>query len=404
LLPAVLLLVLPTTASIDLPWLLFGTTLGLDETIWWLVGMSVLLWILAASLLRPLQDPFANNRLISFFLLTLAGSLGIFLTTGLVDFFVFSTLMGYSFYGLLISAGGDAARRGGRGYLGLLILADLALLEAILIAATTTGDLAFDSVHVEMAMSGSMDLYLLMVLVGFTLKAGVWPLHFWLPLIFRSSQPAVALLLPVVPIAFAMFGVVRWLPLGEITSTGPGLVIQAIGVAAMLYAVIFYVIGSGLKKVRLQILLVHAIILVTGLFFTAIGVGLTDPAAWKRSEIWVLSIIASLVFGIAVLIAANGWIQAKQHSPTASADQLEDSDQWLERLYSIIAAWIWKAGSNTLPGWRAWWLTKMSRLWLFIYALQSVLSASERTLQRWNFAITLFLLLGVAVVFIGAPS
>jgi len=400
LLPAVILLVLPTTVSVDLPWLLFGTKLGFDGTFRWLLGMSVLLWIIAASRLQPLHDPAANNRLISFFLLTLAGSLGTILSTGLVDFFVFSTLMGYSFYGLLVSAGSDTARRGGRGYLVLLILADLVLFEGILVAAVTTGDLAFDSVHLAMAQSDSTGLFLVMVLAGFALKAGVWPLHFWLPLVFHSSKPVVTLL-PVVPITLAMFGAVRWLPLGEISSPVLGLIIQAIGVVAMFYAAIFYVTGTGLKKKQLKTLPVHAIILVTGLFFTAIGVGLADPAAWNRYGNWTLYFIASLGFGMVVLIAASGWLQARQHYPTSQA---EDSNLWFERWSGIIVAWVWKTGFDTLPRWRAWWLVEVNRLWLFICTLQSVLDASERILQRWTLAITLFLLLGIVVVFFSAPS
>ncbi len=404
LLPAVILLVLPISVSVDLPWLLFGTKLGLDGTFRWLLGMSVLLWIFAASLLQPLKDPAANNRLISFFLLTLAGSLGTILATGLVGFFVFSTLMGYGFYGLLVSAGGHTARRGARGYLVLLILADLALFEGILIAASTTGDLIFDSVQLAMAQSDSPGLFLVMVLAGFAVKAGLWPLHFWLPLVFRSSQPVVALLLPVVPITLAMLGVVCWLPLGEISSPGLGLIIQVIGVAAMLYAAIFYVTGTGLKKMQLKTLPVHSIILATGLFFTAIGAGLADPAAWDRYGNWVLYFITSLGFGMAVLITVSGWLQSKQHYPATPEKQVEDSSLWFEYWPGIIVAWVGKTGFDTLPRWRAWWLAKVSRLWLLICALQSVLDASERTLQRWTFAITLFLLLGIAVVFVFLTS
>ncbi len=404
-LPALILLVLPTTISIDLPWLLFGTTLGFDGTFRWLLGMSVLLWIFAASLLRPLKDPVANNRLISYFLLTLAGSLGTILATGLVGFFVFSTLMGYGFYGLMVSAGGQTARRGGRVYLVLLILADLALFEGMLIAAAaSTGDLAFDSVQLVMAQSDSPGLFLAMVLTGFALKAGVWPLHFWLPLVFRSSQPVIALLLPTVPITLAMFGLVRWLPLGDISSPGLGLTVQAIGVAAMSYAAIFYVMGTELKKMQLKTLPVYVIIFVTGLFFTAIGTGLTNPAAWNRYENWAPYFIASLGIGMAVLITVSGWLQAKQHYPAAPAKQVEDSELWFERWSGIIVAWVGKAGLDTLPRWRAWWLAKVNRLWLLICTLQSVLDASERTLQRWTFAITLFLLLGIAVAFVGVAS
>jgi len=405
LLPAVILLVLPATVSVDLPWLLFGTKLGFDGTFRWLLGMSVLLWFFAAKLLPPLKDPAANNRLISFFMLSLAGNLGTILASGLVGFFVFSTLMGYAFYGLLVSAGGHAARRGARGYLVMMILADLALFEGILIAALTTGDLTFDSVQLAMAQSGSPGLFLVMVLAGFAIKAGLWPLHFWLPLVFRSSQPVVALLLPAVPITLAMLGIVCWLPLGDISSPRLGLIIQVIGVAAMFYAAIFYVTGTGLRKVQLNTLPVFAIILVTGLFFTAIGTALADPAAWNRYGNWAFYFIASFGFGMAVLITISGWLQqAKQHYPATPAEQVADSRLWLEHWSGIIMAWVGKAGFDTLPRWRAWWLAKVSHLWQFICGSQCVLDTGERNLQRWAFAITLFLLLGIAVVFVDVLS
>jgi len=399
LLPAVILLAVPAVVSVDLPWLLLGTKLGLDGASRWLLGMTVLIWVAAASLLQPAKDRVANDRLTSFFLLTMAGGLGAILATGLVGFFVFSTLMGYGFYGLLVSAGGNTARRGGRGYLVLLILADLALFEGILIAATTTKDLGFESVRQAMAQSDSLGLYLLMILLGFALKAGIWPLHFWLQRVFRSSQPAVALLLPGVPIALAMLGTVRWLPLGEINSPGLGLIIQGIGVTAMLYAIL-----SGLKKAQLKTLPVHATILATGLFTTAIGVGLADSAVWNRYGNWAYYFIASLGFGLAVLVTASGWLEARRHSPATPAKQADDSNLWFERWSGTVVAWAGKTGFDTLPRWRAWWLATVSRLWLAICAWQSALDAGERTLQRWTLAITLFLLLGIVMAFVVVSS
>jgi len=399
LLPAVILLAVPTVVSIDLPWLLLGTKLGLDGASRWLLGMTVLIWVAASSLLQPAKDQVANDRLISFFLLTMAGSLGVILAIGLVDFFVFSTLMGYGFYGLLVSAGGNTARRAGRVYLVLLILADLALFEGILIAATTTEDLGFESVRQAMAQSDSLGLYLLMILLGFALKAGIWPLHFWVQWIFRSSQPAVALLLPGVPIALAMLGAMRWLPLAEIDSPGLGLIVQGIGVAAILYAIL-----SGLKKAQLKTLPLHATILTTGLFTTAIGAGLADSAVWNRYGNWAYYFIISFGVGLTILVIATGWLEVRRHFPATLAKPADDSNLWFERWSGTVMAWAGKTGFDTLSRWRACWLARVNCLWLVICAWQSVLDTSERTLQRWIFAITLFLLLGIAVVFVGASS
>jgi len=272
LLPAVILLAFPVVSSIELPWLLFGTGLGIDGASRLLVAISVVLWAAAATLLQaPKRQP-ADDHLSTFFLLTLTGNLGAILATGLVGFFAFSTLMGYGFYGLLVAGRDETARRAGRVYLVLLILADLALFEALLIAAATTEDLGFEAVRQAVARSPSSGLYVSMVLFGFMLKAGAWPLHFWLPLTFHLVRPAVALLLGGVPVAIGLLGMVRWLPLGEVTLPGLGLGIQGVGLAATIYGTVV-----GLTQSHPRTLLAYAGIVVTSLFVTTLGTGLEWP-------------------------------------------------------------------------------------------------------------------------------
>jgi len=399
LLPAVILLAVPAVFSIEVPWLLLGIGLGIDEVSRWLLAMSVVLWAVAAALLpTPTSQP-ADNSHATFFLLTMGGNLGAILATELVGFFAFSTLMSYGFYGLLVDGGDEITRRTGRVYLGFMILADLALFDALLIAAATTGDLEFEAVRHAMARSSASGLYLTMVLAGFALKAGIWPLHLWLPLAFRSARPAVALLLGGVPVAIALLGMVRWLPLGEITSPKLGLIIQGAGVAAMLYAIL-----AGLIRAQLKLLPAYAVIIATGLFVTALGTGLADPAAWARYENWAHFYIVSLGFGSAVLTTTIGWLHARREYPATPAISAGDSPPWFERWPGAVMRWVGQMGFYTLPRLRASWLANLGRLWLVICAWQSVLDASERTLQRWTFVITLFLLLGIAVAFVGVSS
>lgn len=88
---------------------------------------------------------------------------------------------------------------------------------------------------------------------------------------------------------------VRWLPLGEITAPELGLIIQGVGVAAMLFAILAILI-----RVQLKQLPAYTAIISTGLFATALGVGLADPAAWNRYGNLVPLFIISLGFGLAV--------------------------------------------------------------------------------------------------------
>jgi len=268
LLPAVLLLTVPAVFSIEVPWLLFGTGLGIDGPTRLLLVMSVVLWASATSLIQAPADQAADSRLTTLLLLTMAGNLGAILATDLVGFFTFSAMMGYGFYGLLVDGGDETARRAGCVYLGFLVLADLLLFEALLIAAATTEDLNFEVVYQAIGQSPVSGLYLSMVLAGFALKAGIWPLHFWLPLAFRSVRPAVALLLGGVPVAIALLGVVRWLPAGGPALPDPGAGIQWLALSAAVYATI-----AGLMQSHPRSLLAYAAIVVTSLFVTMLGSG-----------------------------------------------------------------------------------------------------------------------------------
>jgi len=399
LLPAVVLLAVPEVVSIEVPWLLLGTGLGIDGASRWLLAMSVVLWTAAATLLRAPTGQPADDCLTTCFLLTLAGNLGAILATELVGFFAFSTLMGYGFYGLLVAGEGEAPRRAGRVYLVFLILADLALFDALLIAAATTEDLGFAAVRYALARSPSSGLYLSMVLVGYALKAGLWPLHFWLPPAFRSARPVVALLLGGVPIAVGLLGMVRWAPVGEIGFSDLGFIIQSLGVAAMLYAIV-----AGLKRAQLKLLPAYAAIFAMGLFAIALGTGLADPVVWRRYGNLAHVFIVSLGFGLAGLAAVIRWLEARHHRSAALARQVYDSNPWFERWPGALVHWAARMGFDTLPRLRASWLAEVGRF-RQIRAWKRTLDGSERLLQRWTLAITLFLLLGMVVaVFVGASS
>ena len=472
LLPAVILLLIPTAFSIEFPWLLFGSGLGFDDASRWLLAMAVVLWAIAATVLQASAGQTADNRLTVFFLLTMAANLGAILATDLVGFFVTSSLMGYGFYGLLVAGGDAVARRAGRVYLGFIIVADLILFEALLIAAATTGDLDFAAVRHAIALSQegapASGWYVSIVLAGFALKAGIWPLHFWLPLTFRSARPAVALLLGGVPVAIALLGMVRWLPLGEISLPDLGMGMQWLGLVAAVYGTVV-----GLMQSHPRALLAYAGIVVTSLFVTILGSGLEWPLLGSTfqgvAHLFILALgltLAALVAGsmladkgtarsallvtarrmgvlllvlspmLALLLtrfaigeglhfAESGlvamwpwwmlcttllavrWLYLlrprQQQALSAPALIIPPGDFWLilERWFSRGCRWFMSMGLQILPRWRASVLAAVScrlpdRVW------QKALDAGERALQSWTLAITLLLLLGIAIALLSA--
>lgn len=421
-LPALLLLLFAENSVLELPWLLLGSGLGFAEQTPLLLSMALLLWLPAAffqsvRLQRSdgaLSREINNQRYSTFFLLTLSGYLAAILAIDVVGFFTFSTLMGYSFYGLLINGGGDSAKRAGLAYLCFLIIADLLLFEATLITVVAsdnfsfaavrdanlsidvvrTAKLDFTAVQTALPTSSYTPLYVSMVVLGFALKAGFWPFYFWLPLAFRAVAPPAALLIAGVPVAIALLGILRWLPLGDIMLPFAGRVVLFSGVAAVLFSLVYLLIRRELKALPAQLTL-----LATGLFTVALGVGLSNPEFWLQYGHLAYFYIVFVSLGMALVTAVIAWRQDGKQSADKSMNPTEVRVMWVERESAKIVRRIRTLGMETLPRLRASTLAT-AHYYLHIPIWKKALKNAELILQRWSFAITLLVLLGVIFVLV----
>jgi formate hydrogenlyase subunit 3/multisubunit Na+/H+ antiporter MnhD subunit len=159
--PAAVLVLSFQDVSLQLPWFLLGTQFAIGAEVRWIMAMLVMAWFIAAVVDSTSPHASLDDRHTTFFMLTLAGNFGTVLAADLLAFFSLSTLMGYGFYGLLMQQNDQTVQRAARLYVILLVIADLALFEALLLAAFATQDLRFDAV--QQAMAGSGALYFWMV-------------------------------------------------------------------------------------------------------------------------------------------------------------------------------------------------------------------------------------------------
>lgn len=421
-LPALLLLIFAEQSRIDLPWLLLGSGLGFIEQTPLLISMAILLWLPAAFSLSvrlqrnkasPLSE-ITNQRYSTFFLLTLSGYLATILAVDVVGFFTFSTLMGYSFYGLLINGGDGTRKRAGMVYLYFLIAADLLLFEAALIAVVATGNLSFSAVRdanlsinivrdvnlnfevVRAALISSSHsvMYLFLVIFGFALKAGFWPLYFWLPLAFRAAKPPASLLIGGIPVAIALLGLVRWLPLGDITLPLIGKIIQFSGVAAILFSLLYALILRELKTLPAQLA-----ILATGLFTVALGVGLRKPDLWQQFGHLIYFYIVLMSLGLALLAAFIAWRESRQRAVDKTLKPTEARVMLIEQVSEMVVRRIRILGMETLPRLRAT-SRATAQYYMYIPVWKKAMQNAEFILRRWSLAITLLVLLGIIFVLV----
>ena len=381
LLPALGLLVLPGQAALNLPWLLSGAVLGIDNNSRWLLGMVLVVWAVAIHLLRDVPQETASRET-PVLLLTLTGSLGVILAMDLSTFFVFGTLMGYGFYGLLVR---HVDARAARRYMILLILADLALFESLLLAAFATSDLRYVAVHQSLSSQPGAAVYLWMVLLGFVFKAGLWPAHAWLFACYSSAPRSLKTLLAGVPVAMALLGALRWLPQGQAAYPGPATALLLVGIGTLALA-LYQRIRHPYRHTP------TGLALASGGFILFLAVGLASPMFWQESAFLAYPLVA--LTGLLPLVTLLFTTDAGR--APAGAPSRYPLRGWFGAGGPKLRAWL-EATKSALPAPRrsAFQVIDVSRHWFG--QEYNFLNRLESRLRRWSLIIWVWLLLAVLI-------
>ncbi|BCU06965.1 proton-conducting transporter membrane subunit [Allochromatium tepidum] len=262
------LALLPPDATLDLPWLLFGTALGFDETTRVFLLFTALVWSLAAvSVVERLGTEPGTGRFRLLFLLALAGNLWLILAREPVGFYVGFALMGLAAYGLILHPGGLTRRRAGRIYLAMTLIGELALFVALLLMARTQG--VTWSLPETPTPDGAV---ITLLLIGFGIKAGLMPLHPWLPLAYGAAPAPAAAVLSGAMSKVALLGWLRLLPLGQVALPEWGMLFVWLGLVSLLTA-----LGAGLMQTDPRRVLAYSSISKAGLFVLLLGLLLLEP-------------------------------------------------------------------------------------------------------------------------------
>ena len=147
----------------------------------------------------------------TFFCLSLASSIGIAFAGNMLTLFFFYEALTLCTYPLVTHSGTDAARRGGRKYLIILLSTSIALLLlAILWTWVATGTLTFKNGGILSEHVSSSAIAILFVLYIFGIgKAALIPFHGWLPAAMVAPAPVSALLHAVAVVKAGVFTVVK---------------------------------------------------------------------------------------------------------------------------------------------------------------------------------------------------
>lgn len=311
----------------------FRITLFLDTPGAILLGTSSLLWIAAGAYAATyLRGDGKARGFAVWWLLTLAGSQGVFLVADLTSFYLAFALVSLAAYGLAAHEDNPAARRAGILYLVLTLVSEaLLILAFVMLASGSGGNPDIRDVVAALPLSPWRDAIIMLLVLGFGLKMGLVPLHVWMPLAHSVAPVPASAVLSGIVVKAGVIGLMRFLPFGDalpgwggvlvvsglvtayfgilvgLTQTHPKTVLAYSTVSQM--GVVAVVLGAGLAAGDVGALVAAAIyaanhVLLKGALFLGVGVVLATP----RDRLWPLALLALTGFSLAGLPLTGGML------------------------------------------------------------------------------------------------
>jgi formate hydrogenlyase subunit 3/multisubunit Na+/H+ antiporter MnhD subunit len=267
---------LPQSASlpIGLPWV--GVRLRVDQlTAFFLLVVN--LGAAAASLfaLGYGQHEHAPGRVLPFYPAFLAGMNIVLLADDAFSFLVAWEFMSLSSWALVVSQHHDAEnRRAAYIYILMASIGTLALLLAFGLLAGPSGGYGFTEIRTQAPAPWLTGLVLVLALAGTGSKAGLVPLHIWLPLAHPAAPSHVSALMSGVMTKVAIYGFVRIVfDLLGAPAWWWCLPVLALGSITAVLGVLFALMQRDLKR-----LLAFSTIENIGIIFIGLGLALAFKA------------------------------------------------------------------------------------------------------------------------------
>ena len=200
----------------------------------------------------------------------LASMMGVVLADDAYAFMVMWETMALSSY-FLVTANHriPEVRSAGYLYITMAHVGAIAVLLCFGVLQANTGDYSFDNMRAQALTPFWASAAFLLALLGFGAKAGILPLHIWLPEAHPAAPSPVSALMSGVMLNTAIYGMLRVsFDLLHLQLWWWGALLLALGLATALYGVVFAAVQTDMKR-----LLAYSSIENMGLLF--VGMGLT---------------------------------------------------------------------------------------------------------------------------------
>ncbi len=214
--------------------------------------IAAFMWMMTTAFAREyLGHESHRSRYYFFTLLTCGATIGVFLSNDFFTAFVFFEVMSFTSYVMVVQEESPAALRAGETYIAVAVLGGMVMLMGLFLLDARLGTLDFDALTAAAAaLPDKTPLYLpgALILFGFGAKAGMFPLHIWLPKAHPvAPAPASALLSGILTKA-GVFGVLVLTGRVFLHDAAWGNVILCLGTVTMVLGAVLAVFSVDLKR------------------------------------------------------------------------------------------------------------------------------------------------------------
>ena len=214
--------------------------------------VAAFMWAMTLLFSREYFAHYRNrNRYYFFNLLTLGATLGVFLSADLFTTLIFFEIMSFTSYTWVAHEETPGAMRAAGTYLAVAVIGGLSALMGLFLLWNRLGTLEIDALYAAAAACPDKGVLYAAggcILVGFGAKAGMFPLHIWLPKAHPVAPAPASALLSGILTKSGVFGILaiscnlfRYDPAW-------GTLILALGVVTMVLGAVLGVFSIDLKR------------------------------------------------------------------------------------------------------------------------------------------------------------
>lgn len=230
----------------------FGLYFALDGFRMVYAVVTAFMWLTATAMAKEYFGLHEKmGRFYVSWLWTLGAVMGVFLSGDLYTTFVFFEIMSFTSYVWVVQEEKEAALRAGGTYLAVAVIGGLTMLMGLFLLYHRLGTLRIDALGAAaLACEDRTALYAAggCLLIGFGAKAGMFPLHIWLPKAHPVAPAPASALLSGVLTKTGIFGILA-VSAGLFPGDREwGSLVLALGAATMLAGAVLAICSMDLKR------------------------------------------------------------------------------------------------------------------------------------------------------------